>query len=109
VRESAWQNGLQACASAFSGTSTTVLCVCAATERHIKALMTTAVYPGPRGALVASWPCLRSYVAAFESTCNLLTTYAARHTRVMSNLCNAGVPVAVWQAALAQRCGIAQA
>jgi hypothetical protein len=76
------------------------------TSARVEALMTQAVYPGKKQALVDNWNCLRQYVAAYEVHCGVLTTYAARHTRTMANLCNAELPVAAWQAAVLQQCGV---
>eukprot|EP00892_Ulva_mutabilis_P010771 jgi/Ulvmu1/8066/UM004_0303.1 len=55
-------------------------------------------------AVVDSWECLREYVAHYERHCGRLTSYAARHSKSMAKLCNAGVPPESWGAALALSC-----
>ena len=67
--------------------------------------MSEPVYKGRTGALMTDWDCLRQYVAVYELYCGELTSYAARHTRAMANLCNAGLPVSAWQSAMLQQCG----
>ena len=67
--------------------------------------MTEVVHEGAGGALMQDWKCLRAYVQAYEQTCGQLSTYAARHTRTMANLCNARLPDSAWHAALLQQCG----
>ncbi len=40
-----------------------------------------------------SWHCLRSMVGAWEARCGALGDYVMQHTRLMANLCNAGLGV----------------
>lgn len=70
-------------------------------KEQARRLVQQAIILGKQGQLVDSWPCLRSFVAAYEQQVGTLTTYAAQNTRLMANLCNAGIPVDAWSAALA--------
>ncbi|PNH07858.1 Vacuolar-processing enzyme, partial [Tetrabaena socialis] len=55
-------------------------------------LLLPAVAPGAALPLVDDWDCLRAMVAAWEAACGVpMDQYAMRHTRLLANLCNAGV------------------
>jgi legumain len=82
--------------------------VCVGIDELVDKLMSQVVHEGEGGQLMKEWDCLRSYVAAYEQTCGTLTSYAARHTRVMANLCNAGLGEGTWHAALLHQCGAPQ-
>mmetsp|Transcript_3647 Transcript_3647/g.9139 ORF Transcript_3647/g.9139 Transcript_3647/m.9139 type:complete len:602 (-) Transcript_3647:361-2166(-) len=46
---------------------------------------------GSGKAVVDDWECLRGMVAAWEGACGQMDQYAMKHTRLLANLCNAGV------------------
>lgn len=74
---------------------------------HVSALLHSPMgRPAPGRPLVDDWACLRGMVAAWEAACGgPLCQYAMRHTRLMANLCNAGVqPRALQQALSAGGC-----
>ncbi|EFJ45530.1 hypothetical protein VOLCADRAFT_38723, partial [Volvox carteri f. nagariensis] len=50
-------------------------------------------------ALVDDWDCLRAMVAAWGEVYGPMDQYGMRHTRLLSNLCNAGVEPALLAAA----------
>ncbi|KAI0494114.1 hypothetical protein KFK09_024245 [Dendrobium nobile] len=41
--------------------------------------------------LVDDWDCLKSMVRIFETHCGSLSEYGMKHTRVIANICNAGI------------------
>lgn len=50
--------------------------------------------------VVDDWGCLRAMVAAWSDTCGPMDQYGMRHTRLLANLCNAGVAPGQLQGAL---------
>eukprot|EP00798_Chlamydomonas_sp_ICE-L_P020088 gene20088-26806_t len=42
-------------------------------------------------ALVDDWDCLRAMVAAWGGVCGKMNDYSMRHSRMLANLCNAGI------------------
>lgn len=46
----------------------------------------------PEGApLVDDWSCFKNMVSAYVEECGALTQYGMRHTRLVANMCNAGL------------------
>ncbi|KAG6505919.1 hypothetical protein ZIOFF_031232 [Zingiber officinale] len=54
--------------------------------------------------LVDDWSCLRSMVRTFERHCGSLSEYGMKHTRSLSNICNAGVDEETMAKVSAQAC-----
>lgn len=54
--------------------------------------------PRPGVPLVDDWDCLRGMVGAWQAACGPMGEYGMRHTRMLANLCNAGVrPMALME------------
>ncbi|GIL84653.1 hypothetical protein Vretimale_14536 [Volvox reticuliferus] len=51
--------------------------------------------PAPGRPLVDDWDCLRAMVAAWGDVCGPMDQYTMRHTRLLANLCNAGLAPAL--------------
>ncbi len=64
--------------------------------------------PAPGRPLVDDWSCLRAMVAAWGEVCGPMDQYAMRHTRLLANLCNAGVAPALLAEAMRAggHCGV---
>ncbi|KAJ8770846.1 hypothetical protein K2173_021761 [Erythroxylum novogranatense] len=54
--------------------------------------------------LVDDWDCLKNFVTTYEKHCGPLSWYGKKYTRVMANMCNAGVKVEQMAVASTQAC-----
>ncbi|KAI4311337.1 hypothetical protein MLD38_036242 [Melastoma candidum] len=58
-------------------------------------------------ALVDDWDCFKSLVNTYKQRCGRLSTYGKKYTRVLANLCNAGVKTEQFDRAALQACSVA--
>lgn len=56
--------------------------------------------------VVDDWGCLRAMVAAWADTCGPMDQYGMRHTRLLANLCNAGVDPGLLPGALREAAAV---
>uniref|UniRef100_A0A7N0V1K8 legumain n=1 Tax=Kalanchoe fedtschenkoi TaxID=63787 RepID=A0A7N0V1K8_KALFE len=61
----------------------------------------------PEGeALVDDWDCLENMLKAYQERCGKLNTYGLKYTRLLANMCNAGVHVEQMASAAARVCAV---
>ncbi|PKI63609.1 hypothetical protein CRG98_015992 [Punica granatum] len=61
-------------------------------EKDVAAGLSSVVLPEREGEpLVDDWECFKSMLRTYEERCGALTHYGRKYSRVMANMCNAGI------------------